>query len=168
MLGLMADIQLNWRLRKLRKRKRKQPANWQAVEKIAVIINSANPVNKNEIDRQLHGLGKYAEVFFVETANKKPTYGDWTCFTREHVNVFGLPRKKVMENLQKQTFDMVINTSPYPDRFSAMVSACIPSSFNCVCNNDLRQADLNIVADSKEGAANLLSQAFYYLQMIRA
>lgn len=168
MIGLLADIQLRWRLRRFRNRRAAQPANWDAVQKIALVLNKTPGLNKNETDKFIDSTGKYVEVFFVETGSKTASFADWRCFTREHKNFLGLPLRTVMKDMATHQFDIVINACGETDHFAGLIAAAIPASLKCSANNNFSAADLSIISPGSSGPLGYLAEVLHYLRMIRA
>lgn len=164
MLRSLKNIYSRWLLRSLKGEKPEQPASWDAVERIALVVSHDPTLNKSGIDRFVQETGKYVEVFYVETGSRKATYGDWRCLTREHKSFLGTPTKAVLKELRSSRYDLVINAGG--DHYSAVLSAAFDAPVKCSSTRQFNEADL--VITNTNGLGDYLSQVLRYMQMIRA
>lgn len=143
----------------------RQFLSWDRIEKIALILDQADHINKSEVDKFVSDTRKYVDVFYVELGSGKPTFGDWRCFPRKDRSLLHLPKAAVRDEVRKKNFDLVINTSG--DRlFSAALTAAISAPFKCG-NGMTAGTDLIIARDEKTPLLNHLNDVVTYLKMIR-
>jgi hypothetical protein len=167
MANWIKELAIRWKLRALGPRTPETPPGWDRIKKVALVLESSPRVNKSEIDAFLERLGKYVEVFYVEARSYKPSFSDWRCFTRQHFNLLSLPKQKVLDDLRKKEFDLVINASSGDEPTSVLLAAAIPAGLHCTSAEKFHGAQLVITANNTSGIIDYLTQVMHYLQMIR-
>lgn len=142
--------------------------NWSEARSITLILEQENPFSRHEIDSFLKGLDKHIEVMFINLKAKTPEYGDWTCYTRKDLNLLGMPKRPLLQQLQKQRCDLVINTAMKNAAFSSAIASAITSSCVCSANDHLGHGDLHIKRRDDQVLTDYLRQVIHYLKMIRS
>lgn len=140
---------------------------WDNIEKIALIINEDESLNKSVIDKFIDGTKKHIEVFYLETRSKQKTYHDWHCFSKKERSLFYLPTKQTESELKNKQFDIVINTCTEKNVFAFAVSSSLKALFRCGNNNTYNLADLIILDTGSDKIVNYLENTVKYLKMIK-
>jgi hypothetical protein len=167
MAGLLTDIAIKWKLRSLAPAAGEVPPAWEKIKKVALVIAASPRLSKNEIDNFIAQLGKYVEVFYVEARSSTASFSDWHCLTRRDFSLLKLPKQKVIAELRKKDFDLVINSSPPDDSSSVLVAAAIPARLHCSGSHRYHDARLVITQGETKTLVEYLTQVAHYLQMIR-
>jgi hypothetical protein len=141
--------------------------NWDKIEKIALILDNREAINKSELDKFIERSKKYVDVFFLELNSKNGSFGDWICFTKKDKSILGLPKSHVDSSLKNRNYQLVINAAEKYELFSADIVSKINSPYNCGCQNLFGETDLIIEKNQQEKLMAYLEQVVRYLQMIR-
>src|SRR5436190_18497581 len=144
MFSFVARLFLKSQLQRDNQKRQKKFLSWDKIEKIALIINKDQAVNKSAVDRFIDESKKFIEVFYIEIRSKEPSYGDWQCFSKKDRSFLNLPAKHVETTLMHKKFDVVINTCQSNNLFSAALSSLIPASFRCASSAQFSDADIVI------------------------
>lgn len=168
MKRFLAEIILKYRYGSASSKREKRFVPWDKAEKIALILNNEDSINKSVIDRFIDQTEKFVEVFYVETDSKIHSFGDWNCFSRSDKNVLGLPKKKMLENFRNKKYDIVINTGSDRNLFSTAVSASLTGQLKCDSSEKYGYADLIIRKTEPYNLLQHLEHVIRYLKMLRA
>src|SRR4051812_12271821 len=104
--------------------RQKQFLSWHKIEKIALIVDDKEALNRNETDKFIEGIKKYVEVFYLELNSQQSSFGDWKCITKKDKTILHLPKNAFLDQLRQKKYDLVINVSDRYQLFSAtMLSA---------------------------------------------
>lgn len=166
MLSRIAEINLKSKIKRLIINRTKQFINWNKIEKIALILNQNDAINKSAIDTFIQQSGKYVEVFYVEIKSNQPTYADWNCYYKKDLNLLKLPKKSVLNELKNKNFDLVINTSNDDDLFSPLLTTTLNASLRCGNNNKYNCHELIIKKANTNDLIVHLNNVVKYLKMI--
>lgn len=142
--------------------------SWNEARSITLILEQETPFSRHEIDTFLKGLDKQVEVLFIDLKAKSPDYADWTCYTRRDRNFLGLPKRPLLQQLQKTRSDLVINTTMKNEAFSSALASAISSSCICSANDHMGHGDLQIKRRADQALTDYLRQVIHYLKMIRS
>lgn len=165
MFRWIAETYLKKRISQDNATRNRQFLSWDRIEKIALIVDEVDNINKSEMDNFVSNTKKNVDVFYVELKSDKPTFADWRCFPKKDSSLLRLPKSAVREEVRKKNFDLVINTSG--DRlFSAALTATLSAPFKCG-NGKVARTDLIITRDEKTPLQNHLNEIVNYLKMIR-
>ena len=140
---------------------------WDQVQKIALVLHKNDEVNKSAMDKLLDGTKKFVEVFYVELSSKAPSYSDWRCFSKKDASLLGLPQQAVLSELQKKSFDLVINTSNDSELFATALVSTLKAPFKCGCSKKYNDVDLIIKKTEPYNVMNYLDEVLRYVKMIR-
>jgi hypothetical protein len=166
-MRFIAKIILNYNVSRENKQREKKFVPWEKVEKIALILNNKDNINKSAIDRLIDETKKYIEVFYIETNSKQPTFGDWKCFSKNDKTFLGLPKKNMLDDLKRKKYDVVINTCGEQNLFSTALCASLPGYLKCHSSDNLGYADLIIKKTEPYSLLLYLDTVIKYLKMIR-
>jgi len=167
MLSKLADIRIKSTINKLGGAKSKQFIPWQNIQKIALILNQNQQVNKSAIDKFITKHQKYIEVFYIEINSKEPTYADWRCFVKADLNLLKLPKNKIILDLKQKHFDLVINTGDEKDQFAQNVTAALSANYKCGAFEKFNQTNLIIKKTEPFVLNDYLEDVVKYLKMIK-
>jgi len=168
MFTFFAKIILRSKITQANAQRKKQFLPWNEIKTVALILNNVDAINKSAMDRFIDSTGKLVTVFFVDSVAKTVSYGDWNCFTKKDQNLFGLPTKKVNEEISKTKFDLAINTSVPGDLFSTALLASIEATLKCGSVKTDMAADLIIKKGDPHHVIDYLNEVVRYLKMIKA
>jgi hypothetical protein len=166
MIRKLAELMLRYRISRRESGREKKFVSWDKIEKIALVINSRDKIARNVLDNFINESRKFIEVFYVEVNRRTPTYNDWQCFSKRHRSFFNLPRKIISGELEKQRFDVVINTSSDTDIFARSVAGFLSAPLKC-STAGFREVDLVIERPDNYSLDNYLKEVVRYLKMIR-
>jgi hypothetical protein len=141
--------------------------SWDKIRTMALIIGSGEKVNKSQIDKFVDTSGKHVDVYYVELASAKPSFGDWRCLLRSHRNFLRLPVKRVQEDLRSKKYDAVLNACDGTYLFPAAVAALIPAPLKCAVSDLLGYANLEVSRKKSQDLPEYLEEVKKYLMMIR-
>jgi hypothetical protein len=167
MLRPIARIALRLKIKRDNMRRQKKFVPWERIEKIALIIDNENGLNKSALDRFVEETKKYIQVFFVETRSKQPSYHDWTCFSKKDRSLLSLPTKRLESELRHKRFDVVINACAGNNLFSTSISSSLSADLKCGLTNDYDVSDLIVKRTDSFTLVDYLSEVVRYLKMIR-
>lgn len=167
MLKTIAEISLKSRIGRDNQVRKKQFLPWDQVQTVALVLSSADKINKSAIDKFIDGTGKLFSVFYVETAAKTATYSDWQCFCKKDRSLLGLPQQKVLDELKNKKFDLAINTSPESDLFSTALVSAFYATLKCGSSKKYNELDLIIQKADPYHVIDYLNELVKYLKMIR-
>ncbi|WP_317898175.1 DUF6913 domain-containing protein [Aurantibacillus circumpalustris] len=159
---------LKFKIRRDNLTRKRKFISWDKVEKIALIIEKHNSLNKSAIDKLLEESKKYIEVFYIETDSKEHTFGDWNCFSKKDKSLLNLPKKFNLNELTLKNFDIVINTCDENNLFATALALSIQAQLKCGENKSFDLADLIITKKQADNLKNYLDDTFKYLRMIKA
>lgn len=146
---------------------KKRFLHWDKIEKIALIVSKSENPNKSALDKFINDSKKFAEVYYVDTGAKEPSYSDWHCFTKKDVSFWKLPKGPVMDELKKKNFDLVINTADEQDLFAVAICACLPATFKCGRSATHNDVGLIISRAPNIPLTDYLNDILRYLKMIK-
>ena len=141
---------------------------WDKIEKMALIIEEQDSLNKNLIDRFIDDTKKHIEVFYIQTGSKDATYSDWNCYSKKDKSLWNLPKKEKHSELKSKKFDAVINTCSETNLFATAVSSTLGAHLKCAENNSFNLPDLIIKKPDAFNLKNYLDETVKYLKMIKA
>jgi len=165
MIRKLAELMLRYRISRRESARERKFMSWERIDRIALVVNSRDRVARHAIDSFISESRKFIEVFYVEVNRRAPTYADWQCFLKKHTSFFNLPGKTVAHELEKQRFDIVINTSSDTDLFSRSVAGLLSAPFKC-STTVFREVDLVIERPDNYGLDAYLQEVVKYLKMI--
>ena len=163
----ITNILLKSQIQKDTANRKKQFLSWDAIQKIAIIIDNQTSVNKSVIDKFCADSKKFIEIFCIELNAKQPSFGDWQCFTAKQKTVFKLPKQTTLINLKNKQFDCVINTCSAQNLFAVSVQSGLQAPLKCSDNNDFNQSDLIILKSQTFTVIDYLNDTIRYLKMIK-
>ncbi len=167
MFAPLARFSLQSQIRKDNLIRKKQFLPWEKVEKIALILQQHESINKSAVDRFMDSTNKFVEVFYIDLKAKAPAYADWRCFSKKDASLLALPRQTILRELKNKTFDLVIATPGNSPLFTAALVSGLKAPFKCGFSQAFNNVDLII---EKPGAYQLMSyldDALRYLKMIK-
>ena len=164
----IAGLILGFKIRRDNLTRKKKFVAWDKVEKIALVIEKHDSLNKSVIDKLIEESKKYVEVFYIETSSKEVSFGDWHCFSKKDRSILNLPKKTSLSGLNLKKFDIVINTCSETNLFATAVTLSIKANLKCAESRRFDLADLIIVKTQKSNTKNYLDDMFKYLRMIKA
>jgi hypothetical protein len=167
MFRFIAEILVRSRIEKENLARRKQFLPWDKIEKIALIIDKQEALNKSALDKFIEDSKKFVEVFYVELNSKQPTYADWQCFSKKDASWLKLPKSSIAESLKKKKFDLVINAAHERELFSTAVCAVLPAAFKCGSSDKFNDVGLIIKRKESFQLLDYLNDTLRYLKMIR-
>ena len=163
----IAKIILRAKIRQENERRDKKFLPWENINKIALILEKTDSLNKSAVDRFIEDTKKYIEVFYIEPGAKHPSYADWNCLTKKDRSFFRLPKKNIESELQAKKFDAVINTCPETNLFALSVCLSLQAYLKCGEDTMFNSADLIIKKTERFNLKNYLDETVKYLKMIR-
>ena len=149
------------------KKRKSEFLSWDKIEKVALIINKRDNINKSDVDRFINDTKKYVEVFYIELDSKTPTYHDWNCFTKKDKTFLGLPARPVHQGLRGKQFDVVINTCQEIEIYSTAIARILHAPLKCGSMNRFHDSDLVIKKTGINTFMDYLHEVVRYLKMIR-
>lgn len=167
MFQSLGKIILRSKIKNLSLPQKKNFLPWDNIEKIALIINEEESLNKSMIDKFIDDTKKHVEVFYLETRSKQKTYHDWHCFSKKERSLFYLPTKQAESELKTKQFDVVINACGEKNLFAFAVSSSLKTLLRCGYNNSYNLADLIVLNSGSDKIVNYLENTVKYLKMIK-
>jgi len=167
MLGGITKFILQSKIRQEEGKRQKKFLPWEKIEKIAVIVEKQDALNKSSIDKFIEETKKYIEVYYVELKSKQPSFNDWHCFSKKDKSFWDLPNKSMESELKTKKFDAVINTCNENNLFAIAISSSLPAYLKCSENNRFNLADLVIKKTTPFTLKTYLDETVKYLKMIR-
>lgn len=167
MIKGLSEIISKSRIQKNNLYREKKFLSWDKIEKVALIIDDKNPINKNKVDEFLQKTNKYVEVYYVELNSQIPSFSDWNCFYKKNQNILKLPKIEVISGLKLKKFDLVINACCEPNLFIANLSSCFSATIKCTANHYLDDFDLMIEREESIDLIGYLENVIKYLRMIK-
>jgi hypothetical protein len=165
MIRKLAELVLRYRISRRESARERKFMSWEKIDRIALVVNSRDRIARHTIDSFISESRKFIEVFYVEVNRRAPTYADWQCFLKKHRSLFNLPGKSVSHELEKQRFDVVINTSSDTDIFSRSIAGLLSAPLKC-STAGFREVDLVIERPDHYGLDAYLHEVVRYLKMI--
>lgn len=167
MLQWIAKIYLKSKIGRENSGRKKQFLPWEKVEKIALILNEQDNINKSEMDKFLENTKKFIDVFYIELKSKNASYADWQCFSKKDTSLLNLPKNSIQAEIKRKKFDLVINTSSESELFATAVAGGLSAPFKCGAGSMFNAADLIINKNGTVGIMAYLNHVFTYLKMIK-
>jgi len=167
MIGSIAKIILKSKIEDENLKRQKKFLPWEKIEKIALIVEQHDSLNKSMIDKFMDETKKYIEVFYVELTSKQPSYNDWHCFSKKDKSFWNLPKKNAESELKTKRFDAVINTCTEMNLFALSICSSLPAYLKCGENTRFNLADLIIKKTEPFNLRNYLDETVKYLKMIK-
>lgn len=168
MLGWIGEMFLRSGISKDNVKRQKHFLTWEKIERIALILDKKDNINKSEVDKLLESTKKFFEVFYIELSSAEPSYGDWRCFFKKDKSILGLPKSVLQIEMRKKKFDVVINTLSDDNLFAQSITLALQAPMKCDCTEKFSQSDLIIRKNPGENMISHLQHVFNYLKMIRA
>jgi hypothetical protein len=163
----ITKIILKYRIKRENLLRKKKFISWDKVEKIALIIEKKDNINKSAIDTFVDSSKKYIEVFYIETKSKESSYSDWQCFSKKDKSFWNLPKKSIYYELKRKKFDIVVTTCSDTNFFAVALTSCINAPLKC---SNISRYDYTDLIIKKAESLNLiayLEETMRYLKMIR-
>lgn len=167
MFRFIADILVRSQLKKENDKRKKKFLAWQQIEKVALLLESEESLQKNEIDKFVYDSQKYVEVIYVELRSKEPSFGNWKCFIKKDKNLLGLPKKNCFNYFEGKKYDLLINTCKEENLFALSLTAKIQSTLHCSSVNVYNESDLIVKRLENQKLINYLNNTLIYLKMIK-
>ncbi len=167
LLNSISNILLKRQIGKENTAIKKQFLKWDAIEKIAIIIDNTLPVNKSLVDAFCLDTKRYVEVYYIELNLKQPTFADWKCFTKKHTTIFNLPKQLYLNELKSKAFNCVINTCHHQNLFAISLQSTLQAPIKCSDNTNYNQTDLIILKSPSSTIISYLNDVIHYLKMIK-
>lgn len=168
MLSLLANIQLRSTIRNFGNSKSQQFIPWDQIQKMALIFNHHQQINKNLIDQFIHRQKKYIDVFYIEDAAKVASYADWQSIIKSDLNVLKLPKSTLLQNFHKKQYDLIINTCNEDDAIAMAITAALKANFKCGAFENYNATNLVIKKSIQPfNLVNYLDEVIKYLKMIK-
>ena len=167
MLKAIAEISLKTKIAKDNSLRKKQFLPWSKIEKIALILNEKDRINKSKIDNFISKTEKFVEVFYVELNSKQVTYDDWQCFSRKDKSLLNLPKEILLRQLAARKFDVVINTANDDNLYAISIASSIHAPLRCGSSSKFDDVDLIVKKTSPDDVINYLNNVINYIKMIR-
>lgn len=168
MVRAIANFILRSRINRENSARQKKFLPWDRIDKLALIVEHQENLNKSVVDRFIEDTKKYVEVFYIETKSKHPSFSDWYCFSKKDASLLHLPKKEKITELHHKKFDAVINTCSETNLFAMAVSNSLPASLKCSATAKFHLADLIIKKAEPFSLKNYLDETVRYLKMIKA
>jgi hypothetical protein len=168
MLTTISRIILKARIRRDNLNRQRRFLPWENIEKMAIIIEKQDSLNKSLIDKFADETKKHVEIFYIETKEKEKSFSDWHCFSRKDRSFLNLPAKRVESEFKGRKFDAVINTCSDNNLFALALCSSLSAYLKCCQHTALGLADLIIVRSESFTLKNYLDETVRYLKMIRA
>lgn len=168
MFKAIAKIILKSKISRENSARQKKFVPWDKIEKMALIIEKQDSLNKSVIDRFIDDTKKHIEVFYIETSSKDCTYSDWNCYSKKDTSLWNLPKKTKESELKSKKFDTVINTCSETNLFATAISSTLGAHFKCAENDSFNLPDLIIKKTDPFNLKNYLDETVKYLKMIKA
>jgi hypothetical protein len=167
MLHWIAKTYLKNKIAGDRKVHKQHSMAWDKVERIALILDKNDKINKSEMDKLLDSTKKFIEVFYIELSSKTATYADWTSFLKTDKSLLGLPKSTVLDKLKSKKFDVVINAASDNHLYAAAIATHLPAPCKSSTGNYYNIGDLIIHKQTTDTTTSYLNQVVTYLKMIR-
>lgn len=146
---------------------KKQFLSWTQIEKIALIIDNSEPINKHEVDIFIESTKKYVDVYYLELNSKTSSFADWICFTKKDRTLLNLPKNHVESSIKNRQYQLVINTAQKYSLFAAHLLSQINPPYSCGVQNLFGETDLIIEKQPSCNLVDYLKEVRKYLEMIR-
>lgn len=166
MFNSIASIQLKATIKRQNDLRLKAFKNWDQIDKIALILNNSDSINKNKLDQFVEQCKKHIDVYFIELNAKEGSFGDWICFTKSSKNIIGMMRKNVAQIIDGKKYDLVIDTTLVNNLFSANLSVNLVAPFKCGATNTYNQNDLTLKRKEDQDLIDYLNEVIRYIRMI--
>ncbi len=167
MFAALAKIILKSRIEKENNSRKKRFLSWDAIQKMALLIEHDPKLNKSQIDRFVQESGKYVEVFYIETTSELSSFGDWHCFTRKETGFLKLPKQNSLVELKGKKFDLLINTCNSHNLFAIALSSSIEATLKLGTASKFSESDMIISKNEGLGLLAYLKVVDSYLKMIK-
>ena len=167
MFRFIAETFLKTRIAKDNSTRKKQFLPWDKVEKIAIILDKKDNINKSEIDKFIEGTKKFIDVFYIELSSNQASYGDWQCFSKKDKSLLNLPKGTIHTEIKRKKFDVIINTSGDTELFASAITSGLSAPLKCGCSDKYNDVDLIIKKTEPYSIIAHLNNVFMYLKMIR-
>ena len=167
MRKFLADIQLKSIIKNFESSKNKQFLTWTNIQKIALVLNSKENINKSQIDQFIVKLQKYVEVYYVEDQAKAPTYADWQSVLKHDLNFLHLPKSTLLNKWHEKQFDLVINACNEDDAVAQSIAAALQANFKCATSEKVKDSNLVIKRSVNNKTIDYLEELVKYLKMIK-
>lgn len=141
--------------------------NWDKIERIALILDDASPVNKSGIDKFTEQTKKFIDVYFIELNSKTASYGDWICLTKKDRTWLGLPKAHIDSSLKNRNYQLVINAADRYDLFATALVSKINAPYTGGCRDLFGETDLVIEKLPGKNLSQYLDEVAKYLRMIK-
>jgi hypothetical protein len=138
---------------------------WQSLKNMAIVVDTAYPINKSELDKFCKELNVYVEVFYVELNAKIPSFADWQCFTKKQKTIFNLPKQNTITTTT--IFDCVINACDIQNYFATALCYQLKSNFVCGINSEYNKPQLVVLKTENSTLISYLTTVVNYLKMIK-
>ena len=159
---------LKAKIRRDNLRRPRRLMRWENIEKMAIIIEKQESLNKSLIDKFVDDTKKHVEIFYIETREKEKSFSDWHCFSRKDRSFWNLPARRIESEFKGRKFDAVINTCSDNNLFAIALCCSLSAYLKCCQNTALGLADLIITRSESFTLKNYLDETVKYLKMIRA
>jgi hypothetical protein len=167
MFRFIAEIVVRSKVKKENSKRKKSFIVWQKVEKIAILLEEEDALNKSEIDALIVSTKKYVEVFYIELRSKQASYSDWRCFSRKNASLIGLPESEALEMMKNKSFNLVINACSERNLFAISLSSASKAQLHCASNNLYNEAEFIVKRLENQKLLNYLNNVIQYLKMIK-
>lgn len=167
MFPFIAKILVKAKIKREALNRKKAFLTWPQIEKIALIIESHENINKSEIDEFIRHTNKYIEVYYLELPSKQATYSDWNCLTKKDQTLLRLPKSVIESAFKQKSFDLVLNTCSEKNLFAISLSNSNAAPLHCNAGNTFNDADLIVKRLENQKLVNYLSNVVIYLKMIK-
>ncbi len=167
MFPFIANILVKAKIKRETLGRKKAFLTWHQIEKIALLIESSETINKSEIDVFIRDTKKYVEVYYLELQSKQATYSDWNCLTKKDQTLLKLPKAAIESAFKQKAFDLVLNTCSEKNLFAISLSNSNAAPLHCNVGNKFNDADLIVKRLFNQKLVNYLSNVLIYLKMIR-
>ena len=167
MLSLLAEIQLKSTIRNFGNSKTQQFIPWDQIQKMALVLDSSQNINKSIIDKFINRQNKYVDVFYIEANAKASTYADWQSLLKTDLNLLKLPKSTLLQNLHKKQFDLVINTCDETNAIAMAITAALKANFKCCPFETYNETNLVIKKSSDIKLIDYLEEVIKYIKLIK-
>jgi len=167
MFAFLARYITRSRIEKQNLKRQKRFLNWDKIEKIALIVDNAQPINKSELDKFIEGTKKYMDVYFIELSAKQASFSDWICLTKKDKTFLNLPKAHVESTIKNRQYQLVINTTGKHTLFAANIVSLINPPYSCGNQNLYGETDLIVEKKSGVSLTAYLNDVIKYLVMIK-
>lgn len=168
MFSVIAKSLVKSKAEKVSRERSKKFLPWEKIEKIALIINQEDNINKSLVDKFIEDTKKYVEVYYVEINSREASFGDWQCLSKQDRSFLRLPSKKTETSVRSRKYDVVINACGEKDLYSAFLFSSLNASLKCASSPLLADADLVVSSRESGNLIQFLTDTVHYLKMIKA